>query len=119
MAKLQAFGIVQEEAESRRAERTGKEAVMAKPTPARSEPADAQAPRYPQPGRDGKKRITAFVPEPAHKSLKRFAMDHDTTVEKLIITALDRLLMDMSQDWTIGTGDEFVVPTDPPKSKSR
>ena len=46
-------------------------------------------------------------------------MEHDTTVEALIITGLDRLLMDMGQSWTIGTGEEFIVPTDPPKSKRR
>ena len=119
MAKLQAFGIVQEEAESRREYRLGKEGPLVKQTPAKPEPADAKAPRYPQPGREGKKSITAYVPSAAHKSLKLFAMEHDTTVEALIITGLDRLLMDMGQSWTIGTGDEFIVPTDPPKSKRR
>jgi|GEM_PF-1693084 hypothetical protein len=119
MAKLQAFGIVQEEAESRRDHGLGKETQMVKQTPAKPEPADATAPRYPQPGREGKKSITAYVPTPAHKSLKLFAMEHDTTVEALIITGLDRLLMDMGQNWTIGTGDEFVVPTDPDNSKRR
>ena len=92
---------------------------MVKQTPAKPEPADAKSPRYPQPGREGKKSITAYVPSAAHKSLKLFAMEHDTTVEALIITGLDRLLMDMGQSWTIGTGDEFIVPTDPPKSKRR
>ena len=76
MAKLQAFGIVQEEAESRREYRLGKEAPLVKQTPAKPEPADAKAPRYPQPGREGKKSITAYVPSAAHKSLKLFAMEH-------------------------------------------
>lgn len=46
-------------------------------------------------------------------------MEHDTIVEKLVITALDRLLMEMGQNWTIGTGDEFIVPTDTPATKRR
>tara|TARA_R110002126_G_scaffold10446_3_gene47562 strand:- start:3561 stop:3908 length:348 start_codon:yes stop_codon:yes gene_type:complete len=115
MTKLEAFGIVQEEAESRREHRLGKEVPLVKQTPTNPEPAGAKAPRYPQPGRAGKKSITAYVPSAAHKSLKLFAMEHDTTVEALIITGLDRLLMDMGQNWTIGTGDEFIVPTDPPE----
>tara|TARA_R110001606_G_scaffold181532_1_gene328260 strand:+ start:622 stop:981 length:360 start_codon:yes stop_codon:yes gene_type:complete len=119
MAKLQAFGIAQEEVQSRLEQRLTQEAPLAKQAPNKPEPAEAAAPRYPQPGREGKKSITAYVPNPAHKSLKLFAMEHDTTVENLIITALDRLLMDMGQDWTIGTGDEFVVPTDSPKSNRR
>lgn len=116
MAKLQAFEIVQDEAESRLASRLTKEPPMAKSPPAKPEPA---APLYPQPGRAGKKPITAHIPIAAHKSLKLFAMEHDTTVEKLVITALDRLLMDMGQNWTIGTGDEFIVPTDAPATKRR
>lgn len=114
MAKLQPFGIAQQEAQSRLEHRLIKEAPLAKqpqPTPVSK--------KNEHPGRAGKKPAVAHIPEPAHKSLKRFALDHDTTVEKLIITALDRLLMDMGQDWTIGTGDEFVVPTDAPKSKRR
>ncbi|KJS37663.1 MAG: hypothetical protein VR74_07980 [Hyphomonas sp. BRH_c22] len=119
MAKLQAFGIAQEEVQSRLEQRLTKETPLAKQVPAKPLTAEAASPRYPQPGREGKKSITAYVPTPAHKTLKLFAMEHDTTVENLIITALDRLLMDMGQDWTIGTGDEFGVPTDPPKSKRR
>jgi len=116
MAKIEAFGIVQQEAQSRLESRLNKEAVLAKQPPAKTEPV---APSYRQPGRTGKKPITTYIPIAAHKNLKLFALEHDTTVENLVITALDRLLMDMGQDWTIGTGDEFIVPTDTPQPKRR
>lgn len=92
---------------------------MARHSPKSSDAAKAPGSRNEHPGRAGRKPVVAHVPEAAHKSLKRLALDYDTTVEKLIITALDRLLMDMGQDWTIGTGEEFVLPDDTSEPKRR
>jgi len=113
MAKLNAFSIVQTEARTRLQERVKAAEPMAHPIEQRMENPMPTA----QPGRQGKPRIVAHIPEAARDSLKIFAIQHNTTVEKLIIAGLDRLLMDMGQDWTIGTGDEFQIPPSKPKKR--
>lgn len=115
MTKLNAFSIVQTEASTRLQTRV----AAAEPIPQPIEQKMENPVPTAQPGRQGKARIVAHIPEAARDSLKIFAIQHNTTVEKLVITGLDRLLMDMGQDWTIGTGDEFLVPSDKQGTKTR
>lgn len=113
MAKLNAFNIVQTEASTRLQKRV----AAADPIPQPIEQKMENPIPTVQPGRQGKARIVAHIPDAARDSLKIFAIQHGTTVEKLIIAGLDRLLMDMGQDWTIGTGDEFQIPLSKPKKR--
>ena len=113
MAKLNAFNIVQTEASTR----LKKHVATAEPIPQPIEQKMENPIPTAQPGRQGKARIVAHIPEAARDSLKIFAIQHGTTVEKLVIAGLDRLLMDMGQDWTIGTGGEFQIPPSNPKKR--
>lgn len=113
MAKLNAFNIAQTEANARLQTRV----AAAEPIPQSIEQKTENPIPTAQPGRQGKARIVAHIPDAARDSLKIFAIQHGTTVEKLIIAGLDRLLMDMGQDWTIGTGDEFQIPPSKPKKR--
>ena len=50
-----------------------------------------QTPATPS-SRDGRRSITAWITREGAKALKQIALDHDTTLEKLMVEAMNDLL---------------------------
>lgn len=47
------------------------------------------------------KKITLKLPANAHKELRRYALDHDTSMQDVLVDALNHYLHTKGEDWQV------------------